>query len=312
MFRFLLFAFSLMALSCGKNPATPWEEFQFPLTFNVPRTYYNTYKEEFDKVTAEITSKTGKQLVKFVPNDKDPKFATVEDSYSLVSNNTKNWVLVKNTADQFTDITTGEAGLTYNGISSQSAWGIIILNFSNSMDWSGYNFRQVIDHEVMHCLGFNHTFDTDFSIMNYNYVYTIDGITSLDVERLAEKFPFSLDVTATKDLEKNAAFDEKKESEKYALNLMENFGLSEARAHTISHLMLSFGKLRGMRELTPNEKDHFSNEILGFDYEKGKMALEKYMQGEKNSLDDLIAVAASKNDTSPEHIKELVGELFLK
>ena len=65
-------------------------------------------------------------------------------------------------------------------------------------------------------------------------------------------------------------------------------------------------------ELTPTEKEMLSNKILGFGFEKGKSALEKYMQGEKDSLDDLIAIAAEKNETTPEHVRELFGELFLK
>ena len=61
----------------------------------------------------------------------------------------------------------------------------------------------------------------------------------------------------------------------------------------------------------PREKDLLSNEILGLSYGVGKKALENYMSGDQDSLEDLIEVAADKNETTPEHIRELVGEIFL-
>jgi hypothetical protein len=75
---------------------------------------------------------------------------------------------------------------------------------------------------------------------------------------------------------------------------------------------MAYRKLTSTRSLTERERDILTKEILGFGFEKGKVALESYMQGSKDSLDDLIAVAASKNETSPEHVKELFGEIFLK
>ncbi|MFI5391360.1 MAG: hypothetical protein ACHQYQ_08370, partial [Bacteriovoracales bacterium] len=161
-------------------------------------------------------------------------------------------------------------------------------------------------------LGYEHTFDSDYSIMNYNYSYSTNGLTPLDHERLAIDFPFNLEVVSIKDLEKIAAYSEREESEGYAYHLMENFGLSESRAQTISRHLISYKKLNNQRSLTTSEKEVLSKEILGFGFEKGKLALEKYMQGEKESLDDLIVVAANKNETTPEHIKELFGEIFLK
>ena len=70
--------------------------------------------------------------------------------------------------------------------------------------------------------------------------------------------------------------------------------------------------MSSMRDLTAREKDLLSHEILGFGYERGKTALENHLQGDQNSLDDLILRAADKNETSPEHVKELFGEIFLK
>jgi hypothetical protein len=311
MFKMIFLLSTLFFLSCGKPPADPDPSFKPLVTYNVPSAVYNKYKSSFDWVTADIVSKTGKRLVRFVPNDKDPKYTGTWEPYVNYLNTGEAWVLIKDDKTQFTGVSDDAAGVAYVGSPSKPT-GIIVLNFSISMAWTNSNFRQVVDHEVLHCLGFNHTFDTDYSIMNYDYVYKVSGVTNVDTDRLATAFPFSLEVVTTKDLEKFAAFNEREESEKYAFHLMENYGLSENRAQSISKTLISYKKLNGMRALTSKEKDLLSNQILGFGFEKGKKALENYMQGEKESMDDLIVVAASKNETSPEHIKELFGEIFLK
>lgn len=305
MIKLMVLIFSVFLFSCGRNTKVPL------ITYNVPGKYYDSYRTELESVAAEITSKTGKQLVKFVRNDNLPKYETFADAFADYQKTKNAWIFIKEDKDWFTDISDGAAGVAYVG-SNTKPLGAVVLNFSISMVWSNHNFHQVVAHEVLHCLGYEHTFDADYSVMNYNYVYNVNGITPLDHERLAIDFPFSLEVVTTKDLEKIAAFNEREASEGYAYQLMENFGLSEARAQTISRQLISFRKLQGKRELTAREKDMFTKEILGFSFEKGKLALENYMQGEKEALDDLIVVAADKNETSPEHIKELFGELFLK
>jgi hypothetical protein len=297
MLKINLLLISLLIFSCGKvGPG------DLPLvTYNVPTAIYNKYINELNAVAGEIVSLTGKQLVKFVPNDSNPKYGDMDDALSEYNHSGEAWILIKENKSEFTDI-----GSTNNPM------GLVFLNFSIPMTWSNYNFHQVVAHEVLHCLGYEHTFDSDYSIMNYNYVYNVNGLTALDHDRLAADYPFSLEVVTIKDLEKVAAFNERDEVEKYAYRLMDNFGLSESRAQTLSRHLISYKKLNNQRALTTSEKEVLSKEILGFGFEKGKLALEKYMQGEKESLDGLIAVAASKNETSPEHIKELFGEIFLK
>jgi hypothetical protein len=185
------------------------------------------------------------------------------------------------------------------------------MNFSIGMSWSGSNFRQVLNHEILHNLGFGHTYENDHSIMNYDYTYKVSGVTDLDTQRLAEKFPFSLAVVSVKDLEKIGAAREGFDIENYGDYLVETYGLSESRADKVSRLLVSKRKIGNMRTLNGREKDLLTNEILGFGYEVGKKALENYIAGEEDSLDDLVSTAADKNETTPEHIRELVGEIFL-
>ncbi len=310
----ILFLFlTIFFLSCGKPPPDPDPTFKPLVTYNVPTNYYNKYKNELEWVTADIVSKTGKRLVRFVPNDNLPNIDDTNtwNAYQYWKNTGQAWILIKEEKSQFTNVDDGAAGVAYVG-SPSNPTGIIVLNFSILMAWTDHNFRQVVDHEVLHCLGFNHTFGEDYSIMNYDFTYKVTGVTTLDTSRLAESFPFSLEIVTIKDLEKFAASRENIESETYTQNLVENFGLSESRAQTISKHILAYRKIKINRALTDRERDILTKEILGFGYEKGKAALENYIQGEKDSLNDLLAIAASKNETSPEHIKDLIGDIFLK
>ena len=54
-----------------------------------------------------------------------------------------------------------------------------------------------------------------------------------------------------------------------------------------------------------------SHQILGFDYQNGKKALEKHIQGDGKDLEDLLQLAADKNETTPEHVRELLSEYLL-
>ncbi len=307
--KIVLILITFFLISCGLTNRDG--SYKHMVTYNVPQKYYDTYQSDLKLIESEIVSKTGKQLVRFVGNPNDPKFETLEDAYKNFRRTGEAWVYFKNSKDVFVDQGDDAAGTAYVG-SPSNPTGVILLNFSISMYWGSHNFHQVVAHEVLHCLGYDHTFGEDYSIMNYNYVYAVYGITSLDSERLSSNFPFALVTVTVKDLEKYAAVKEEKESEKYAEDLMENYGLSEKRAQVISKHLVAFRKIQNQRALTASEKDLFTREILGFGYENGKAALEKYLQGNRDSMDDLIDLAASKNEVSPEHIKELFGEIFLK
>ena len=55
----------------------------------------------------------------------------------------------------------------------------------------------------------------------------------------------------------------------------------------------------------------YTNEILGFDYNTGKKALEKHIQGDGEDLEALMETAADKNDTTPEAVQEIMGEYLM-
>lgn len=302
----------LVLFACGKTtiPTDPDPSFPGVVVYNVPSEYYWKYKTQLDLVETDIVSLSGKHLVRFKPSDEDPKYTHTWTGYQNFSSTGEGWIYFKETKDQFTNVSDGAAAVAYVG-SPSNPRGTIVMNFSISMSWTGHNFRQVLNHEILHNLGFSHTFDGDHSVMNYDYVYKTTGVTDLDTQRLADAFPFSLAVVTIKDLEKIGAAREGIDADKYAGYLVESYGLSESRAETVSRLMISKKKIRNLRSLTGREKDLLTNEILGFGYGIGKKALENYVAGEQDSLDDLIEVAADKNETTPEHVKELFGEIFL-
>ena len=227
--RLLLLVLCLTTFSCGKRDTSPRTDSTTPvLTFNVPASYYNDWKISFDRVEAEITSKSGKQLVKFVPNWQNPKYATTGEALNYFNKTHEAWVLFKSPGTQFTDIPNNALGAAIVGTPNDPL-GLIVINFSIDYDWNTFKFGQTLAHEALHCLGFDHTYGTDYSIMNYTYNFTVSGLTSLDYERLAEKFPFSIEFTTIKDLEKIGFSLEDHRSENYASYLVENFGLSEER-----------------------------------------------------------------------------------
>ena len=65
--------------------------------------------------------------------------------------------------------------------------------------------------------------------------------------------------------------------------------------------------------MTKKDKDILTEKLLGFDYQTGKDALAKVIAGEEtDELEGLFQKAANKNDIAPEHVKELIAEVFLQ
>jgi hypothetical protein len=298
--------FLLFLVSCGNA----YNFSKLPITFNVPESRYYQFKAQFDETEDAFKSKSGKDLVTFVPRKEDPKYDTYQGAKELYLDRGEMWILFKDNHTHFTNIDSNTAGLAWSDSVGAKDWGLIYMNFSINM-WSDHNFRQVLFHEVFHVLGFPHTFDEDYSIMNYDYIYKVAGMTSFDEDRLIEKYPFSLSATSVKDLEKIGFREDSKKREKLEGMLVERFGLSQDRAGEISGTIFSLGRIKQKRSLTKRELNIMSQQILGFDYSLGKKALEKHLQGEPEELEDLMIMAAQRNETTPEHVRELLGEYLL-
>lgn len=166
------------------------------------------------------------------------------------------WVLFKESDDQFTSIESGTAGLAYYSYypdNKEMVWGQIIMNFTINQ-WSNHNFRQVLMHEFAHIIGFEHTEGSDVSVMNYDYVYGLDGLSDLDYDRLHEKYPFSLHLMSFKDLERLGSNSEDTRLSHMADSIMANYGLSEDRSLEVSRLLSNLKKSKKGRNLTNGEK----------------------------------------------------------
>ncbi len=283
-----------------------------PVVFYVNKEKYQTHKASFDKTEQSYRSKTGKQLVKFVPRDENPKFNTIEDTAQLWNEKGERWVMFRDKDSDFTDLD-GAAGVclySWNQ-NKELVYGEIVIDERTVT--RGYYFQQVLLHEMGHALGFSHTFKNDYSLMNYNYSYETDGLTYLDIKRTHEKYPFSMVGTYIKDLEKIAAINERQHRKNYEEHIIEAYGLSEGRATEVAKVVLGYKKLKAKRSLTKRDKDILTEKLLGFDYETGKDALAKVISGEDSEeIEDLFQKAADKNDIAPEHVKELIAEVFLK
>lgn len=284
---------------------------KLPLKFYVNESRYNQYKGAFDETVQTLKSKTGIDLVQFVPRSEDPKFENTSDSAELYYSNNEMWVMFKEGDNEFTNMTENVLGLAYYGYNSidQIQWGQIVVNF-NSGSLIYDDFRQVLLHEVSHVLGFGHIIGTEVSVMNYDYVFQIDGISSGDYARLHEKYPFTYTLAIVKDLELRGANRESVEKEGIRNRMVENFGLSYERAEEISNLLYNYQKVKRRRSLTFKERDILSRKLIGVSYKKAEKALEDHIQGSTEGLEELVDQAADINETTPEHIQELILDAF--
>ena len=55
----------------------------------------------------------------------------------------------------------------------------------------------------------------------------------------------------------------------------------------------------------------YTQKVLGVDYDAGKKALEKHIQGDSADMEAMMERAADLNGTSPEAVTELLGEYLL-
>lgn len=305
---FLLF----LTVSCGSGYVDSGKvvpKSKFPLVYNVTREKYIRYKRSFDHVESVYKSKSGVPLITFVPSDKDPKFEKTSQAYAnLAFLGNENWVVFKEEADEFNYDKNKWSGLFSGEV--DTGRGIITLNVETHV--SSYNrIKKVLQHEVGHALGFDHTSGLDYSTMNDLFTNWVPTLTRYDRRRLHDKYPFSTIASYEKDLEKIGAISEREKAELISDNLVENFGLSEERSFEVASTLNHMNKVKNKRSLTNNDWDIVTKKLFGFDYQTGKKALENHIKGESENLDSLIEKAALKNNTTPEHVQELISDYLL-
>ena len=109
-----------------------------------------------------------------------------------------------------------------------------------------------------------------------------------------------------KDLEALGANLENETTETLGEKLVTKYGLSTDRADAVAKNIYAYNRLTSKRSLTDREKNFFSNELLGADYD---LVVDSFSSGE--GVDELLEQAADVNGTSPEQVGAIINELFL-
>ena len=309
----LTFCTLLMIVGCGSGYVDKGnvDRSKLPLIYKVSRDKYERYKVSFDHVERVYKSKSGVDLVKFIPDDENPKFANMRDAFSsinYVDGKYHNRVFFKESASEFTDIANDKGGYYYGNV--QSGYGNIFVNIHDRA--SSYNrVKKIMLHEVGHAVGFGHPPSGSFSVMNSNWLPFLPTLTRFDRRNLHKKYPFSMNSVAEKDLESIGATNEMEQFENMKAVVAERFGLSQQRTEEVSRILFSLEKIKTKRAISKNDWDMATKKVFGFDYDSGKKALEKHIQGSSESRDKLVDHAAELNDVTPEHIKEILSEYLL-
>lgn len=114
-----------------------------------------------------------------------------------------------------------------------------------------------------------------------------------------------------KDLETMGAQMEAGQAEKVGEFISSNFGLSQGRAKKVARLLGNWSSLSKSRAMTPQDLRDFSTEVIGVDLRLLHHAYEKSAQsGDTKLLDKLIEQAAKHNEISPEHARQIMGQLL--
>jgi len=287
-----------------------WPNHKLPRKILVPRDKYNEFKQEFDEVEQDYQDAVnGKDLVDFVPTDKDLKY---EDSKDLFNKNRfgDSYLMFRESEDEFKDLdgsTVGKTWHNYNPISKQIKQAHIVIDFADYY-LSANSFKHVLLHEVGHLLGFEHAGTRD-SVM-YAYTTAHYNLTGYDVDLVYDHYIFEQIANMYKDLEKMGARIERKDLDQRSLDLSLNYGLSQERSYEVARVLTHMDRISEKRSLTSRKKDMVSRQLLGIDYTTSKKALENLLQGDKEGMDELLEQGSKVNGITPEHVSDLITEFI--
>ncbi len=107
----------------------------------------------------------------------------------------------------------------------------------------------------------------------------------------------------SKDLLAVSARVEEKMNEIVGTKISADYGLSQERGVEIAKLVGEWNKIKSTRAMTDADADKFSVPVLGF---KLTDAINAAKTGDTETVDSLIEKAADTNDTTPEHVRDLM------
>ena len=117
---------------------------------------------------------------------------------------------------------------------------------------------------------------------------------------------YSENSTSVKDLELLGANLENHSAQSIEDMLTTEYGLSADRAESVAKNIYAYNKLTSKRSLTKKERNFFSNELLGANYDQ---VMNSFTSGE--GVEELLEQAADVNGTTPEQVSAIINELFL-
>lgn len=120
---------------------------------------------------------------------------------------------------------------------------------------------------------------------------------------------FEKAVTSVKDLEKFGALAEAMVIDNRAERLSDRLGLSVDRSREVVRLSMAWDRSGG-KDLSARDQDAFSQEMLGFSITDAKKAMKDFSQGSNRSMEQLLDKAAAVNETTPENIQQMIGEII--
>src|SRR5690606_9360613 len=95
-----------------------------------------------------------------------------------------------------------------------------------------------------------------------------------------------------------------------AIQIKARFGLTSERASDIATIAHQFNKLSGTRELTEKDANVFAVEVIGKNLKVVEAAVSKSLKGESSELNQLLGEIAGHNQTTPENVNKIIGEIF--
>ena len=161
-----------------------------------------------------------------------------------------------------------------------------------------------------------HTYDVEE--VHYKYIYINDELVYV---------PYTITVTEyvgdngaiyndkdenLKDLELIGSRIESISNKKLVEELVNQYGLSLDRATVISNIKRHYFHNSSKRKLSEKEMSKYFMALTGSEYGQAKKAFEGYLSGNKNEFEQLLRSAAKFNETTPEAMMNLIGQMFLQ
>ncbi|MBC85769.1 MAG: hypothetical protein CL677_01210 [Bdellovibrionaceae bacterium] len=142
-----------------------------------------------------------------------------------------------------------------------------------------------------------------------NFFYDLTPLGGNLYEDYWTGIQFSQTAMNNHDRMKAAALIEALEVEKATEVLTSEFGLSQDRSAEIAKVAVSLAKA-DKDAMTNADYDEFAKEILGQTYSEFTSAIEARINGDESAFEDALAIAADKNNVTPEHMSEIANLLM--